>query len=208
MKGISQASKKPTRSKKGGLLTERERKFLRNEIKFNYKQKWEFFNLLSNRMEACTQDIKLIWSSTKAKDAPMSKWASGNWNKLYTLGDSIKPIHYVNLQPYFPGKIRIREHREKGMKRPTKLYWFDENRRYVEYTDSPWPDYVLRGIRPQSVRDKIKKSLLTEEETWYLPKPLGKKSEKIIIIPRTDYDATSIEEISKKTEKIMKLLSK
>jgi len=208
MKGITQASKKPTRSKKGGLLTEREREFLKYEIKFNYKQRWEFFKLISNRIDACAEDLKIIWKSTKVKDSPMSKWASANWDKLYSLGESIHPRHYGNLQPYFPGKIRIRYHREKGKKRSTKLYWFDENRKYLEYTESPWPDYVLRGIKPHSERDKIKKALLTEEKTWYRPKPIGKKSEKIVIVPRTAYDAINIEEISKNTEKVIKLLKK
>ena len=54
------------RTKKRGLLSERERRFLQNKEDMTYHQKWDFLAKLDSRIKDCIEDVELI--SKKAQE--------------------------------------------------------------------------------------------------------------------------------------------
>ena len=183
------------RTKKNGLLSERERKFLQNKEKMTYHQKWDFLKNLDSRIKDCIEDIELIWESTK-EDPSMKQWASKNKNQLYTLADSIHPRKYGTLKPIKPGKIRIVRIKEKGKERATIHFWLDEKTEYLGITGLSWPDYMIKGIKPKTVQNRLREILILEDSLF------SKNKIKDYIIPRTEFKALPLKKIEKKIEKI------
>jgi len=193
-------SKIEGRSKKPGLLTENERKILRNEVDSNYHQRWELRNTLSGRIQSCIEDIELIWDSVN-RHPFMKDWAKDDRDKLYTLADSIHPRKYAKLEPYIRGKIHTRTEIRK--KRSITLYWFNEDGVLTKHTSLPWPDYTMIGIKSKLDKNLLKFALILEDRIagYILPKL------KKIIIPRETPKALPINEIEKRVKIVKKIIS-
>src|SRR3990172_3551964 len=140
------------RSKRTGLLTENEHRYLK-ELSSNPKFKWYFLKSLLPRVEACTNDLNLLWEQSK-KDPSLKKWCFEHWNRLYSLGQSIHPRNHQELMPYNSGLVKYKVMKKKSSPIGTRLYWFDENDKTYIYEESQsFPDHQVRGIRPKGVKD-------------------------------------------------------
>jgi len=139
------------RSKRVGFLTENEKKFLKNKINFDPKQRSKFLKSLLFRIETGIEDLNLIF---KAKDTNewVEGWYSSNFSQLYTIGQSINIRNTMQLRPAVTGKVRYLKKESKRL----RYYWFDFSAGPKQYFNKTFdPEIRFIGIKPKNVKKSI-----------------------------------------------------
>jgi len=139
------------RSKRVGFLTENEKRFLRNKINFDSKQRSKFLNSLLFRIETGIEDLNLIFKAKDTNDWGEG-WYSANFSQLYTIGQSINIRNTMQLRPAVTGKVR---YLKKGSKR-LRYYWFDSSAGPKQHFNKTFdPEIRFTGIKPKNVKKLI-----------------------------------------------------
>ena len=177
------------RSRRIGLLTDEEQRFLRGESSFSRKHEWDFMHSLSSRIKATISDYDLL-INTKIDDKVLDGWLASNWLDIYNFKSALdlNPNRHLRFGQIFRGKIKF-VLQNKGL-RNARLYWFDSSDDSgTEYDRIFQLDHRLRGIEGKNVRPILRKAFETES------KYNNQFYAQLSIIPRSEEQAIPIREI-------------
>lgn len=179
------------RSSRLGLLTENEREYLRNGVSFSSKQRSKFLKLLLLRLEACTEDLNSIWK-LRMTNPVITGWVVKNWNKLYSLSDSIDIRKQIPHNTLFTGRIKFRAIKNEGRKRAIRLYWLDKSAQTrIDYRILLSREHWLVGLRPPSLKEVFREALQLLNTPPYIP-----------IIPTLEDNAVTVRQIRRKIREV------
>ena len=146
------------RSRRIGLLTDNERHYLSGKINLDSKLRSKFLNSLLMRIDACSEDLNLIWQRRK-NDQVIANWCSINFNDLYNIGQSIHIRNTMQVAPAVLGRVKFITKKRKGKEKGVRYYWFDANDGPKQYLDKPLnQSQRFIGIKPHTVRMLIAKA--------------------------------------------------
>jgi len=177
-------AKVKTRSRRIGLLTDNEREYLTGKIKLDSKQKSKFLTSLLKRINACSEDLNLIWDK-KNKDPAIKNWCTINFTSLYNIGQSINIRNYTQLLPATLGRVKYKTISQKERNKGVRYYWFDKNAGPTQYINKPLnPSMRFQGIKPESVKNLIIKAFKSN------------------ILPVNENNALSVKQIKSRLKRI------
>ena len=173
---------KVKRSKRMAILTENEREKLRGEREFTPKERSRLLNSLLPKIEACIEDINLIWNAVDNQKG-FDAWASKNFKELFKLGQLVQIKSLLKLKPSSIGRVKI-SYKSRNSSKNTRYFYVKTDDGPKQYSDN---FSKIEGRYSEIERGNVREDII--------------KADKKRIIPTNKKDALNITQIRKLLEK-------